>query len=65
MNCYAVLGIPRNADEERIGSAYRSLVQRYHPYVHSYWFSSQHGAMFNELIHSLDDDFFSDPFFHW
>jgi curved DNA-binding protein CbpA len=31
MNFYAVLGIPRNADDERIRSAYRILVRRYHP----------------------------------
>jgi curved DNA-binding protein CbpA len=31
MNCYAVLGIPRDADEETIRTAYRGLARRYHP----------------------------------
>jgi curved DNA-binding protein CbpA len=31
MNFYAVLGIPRNADDEAIRHAYRILVRRYHP----------------------------------
>jgi len=31
MNFYAVLGIPRNADDEAIRRAYRILVRRYHP----------------------------------
>ena len=31
MNFYAVLGIPRNADDEAIRRAYRMLVRRYHP----------------------------------
>ena len=31
MNSYAVLGIPRNADDETIRSAYRILARRYHP----------------------------------
>jgi curved DNA-binding protein CbpA len=31
MDFYAVLGIPRDADEETIRSAYRILVRRYHP----------------------------------
>jgi len=31
MNFYAVLGIPRDADEEMIRSAYRILARRYHP----------------------------------
>ena len=31
MNFYAVLGIPRNADDEAIRHAYRMLVRRYHP----------------------------------
>jgi DnaJ-class molecular chaperone len=31
MNFYTVLGIPRDADEEMIRSAYRALAHRYHP----------------------------------
>jgi curved DNA-binding protein CbpA len=31
MNFYAVLGIPRDADDEAIRRAYRILVRRYHP----------------------------------
>ena len=31
MNFHAVLGIPRNADDEAIRRAYRTLVRRYHP----------------------------------
>jgi len=31
MNFYTVLGIPRDADEEMIRSAYRELARRYHP----------------------------------
>lgn len=31
MNFYAVLGIPRDADDEAIRRAYRLLVRRYHP----------------------------------
>jgi|SRR5579871_748234 len=31
MNFYAVLGIPRNADDDTIRTAYRSLARRYHP----------------------------------
>src|SRR5579864_3497728 len=31
MNFYAVLGISRYADDERIRSAYRILARRYHP----------------------------------
>lgn len=31
MNFYAVLGIPRDADEETIRNAYRILARRYHP----------------------------------
>lgn len=31
MNFYAVLGIPRDADDEAIRHAYRILVRRYHP----------------------------------
>jgi curved DNA-binding protein CbpA len=31
MNFYAVLGIPRDADDEAIRNAYRILVRRYHP----------------------------------
>jgi curved DNA-binding protein CbpA len=31
MNFYAVLGIPRDADEEAIRNAYRILARRYHP----------------------------------
>lgn len=31
MNFYTVLGIPRDADEEMIRSAYRALARRYHP----------------------------------
>jgi curved DNA-binding protein CbpA len=31
MNFYAVLGIPRSADDEAIRRAYRILVRRYHP----------------------------------
>ena len=31
MNFYAVLGIPQDADDETIRSAYRILARRYHP----------------------------------
>ena len=31
MSFYTVLGIPRDADEEMIRSAYRALARRYHP----------------------------------
>jgi curved DNA-binding protein CbpA len=31
MNFYAVLGIPRNADDDTIRTAYRILARRYHP----------------------------------
>lgn len=31
MNFYAVLGIPRDADDEAIRTAYRMLARRYHP----------------------------------
>ena len=31
MNFYAVLGVPRDADEETIRGAYRILARRYHP----------------------------------
>ena len=31
MNFYGILGIPRDADEETIRSAYRILARRYHP----------------------------------
>ncbi len=31
MNLYAVIGISRDADDERIRSAYRTLARRYHP----------------------------------
>ena len=31
MDFYTVLGIPRDADEEMIRSAYRALARRYHP----------------------------------
>lgn len=31
MNFYAVLGIPRDADDETIRGAYRILARRYHP----------------------------------
>jgi curved DNA-binding protein CbpA len=31
MNFYAVLGVPPDADEETIRSAYRILARRYHP----------------------------------
>lgn len=31
MNFYAILGVPRDADEEMIRSAYRLLARRYHP----------------------------------
>ena len=31
MNFYAVLGIPRDADEETIRNAYRILARQYHP----------------------------------
>ena len=31
MNFYAILGIPRDADEETIRDAYRLLARRYHP----------------------------------
>jgi curved DNA-binding protein CbpA len=31
MNFYAVLGIPQDADDESIRSAYRILARRYHP----------------------------------
>ena len=31
MNLYAILGVPPDADEERIHSAYRALARRYHP----------------------------------
>jgi molecular chaperone DnaJ len=31
MNFYTVLGIPRDAHEEMIRSAYRALARRYHP----------------------------------
>jgi curved DNA-binding protein CbpA len=31
MNLYAVLGLPQDADPDRIRSAFRTLVKRYHP----------------------------------
>jgi DnaJ-class molecular chaperone len=31
MNFYAVLGVPRNADDETLRRAYRILARRYHP----------------------------------
>jgi curved DNA-binding protein CbpA len=31
MNFYAILGVPRDADEETIRGAYRILARRYHP----------------------------------
>src|SRR5690348_98272 len=31
MNFYAVLGVPRNADDETLRNAYRMLARRYHP----------------------------------
>ena len=31
MNFYAILGIPRDADDEAIRSAYRILARQYHP----------------------------------
>ncbi len=31
MNCYAVLGIPRNAGYKEIRTAFRQLAKRYHP----------------------------------
>ena len=31
MTLYAILGIPRNADEHTIRDAYRTLARRYHP----------------------------------
>ena len=31
MNFYTVLGIPRDADNDMIRSAYRALARRYHP----------------------------------
>ena len=31
MNFYVVLGVPRDADEETIRTAYRILARRYHP----------------------------------
>jgi DnaJ-class molecular chaperone len=31
MNFYTILGIPRNADDETIRSAYRILARRFHP----------------------------------
>src|SRR5690348_9341595 len=31
MSLYSVLGIPRDADEQMIRSAYRILARRYHP----------------------------------
>ncbi len=31
MNYYAILGIPRDADQEHIRNAYKLLARRYHP----------------------------------
>jgi DnaJ-class molecular chaperone len=33
MDCYVVLGIGEDADQEMIRSAFQALARRYHPYV--------------------------------
>ena len=31
MTFYAILGVPRDADQDTIRNAYKALVRRYHP----------------------------------
>lgn len=54
MNFYAVLGIPRDADEETIRSAYRILARRYHP-DRGAGSSAEKFRMVNEAYEALID----------
>ena len=53
---YAVLGIPRHADDQQVRQAYRRLAKRYHPDLHP-------GAQTSELMRHVNDAWhvLSDP----
>jgi curved DNA-binding protein CbpA len=54
MNFYAVLGVPRDADEETIRGAYRILARRYHP-DRGAGSSAEKFRMVNEAYETLID----------
>jgi curved DNA-binding protein CbpA len=54
MNFYAVLGVPRDANEETIRSAYRILARRYHP-DRGAGSSAEKFRMVNEAYETLID----------
>jgi curved DNA-binding protein CbpA len=54
MNFYAVLGVPRDADDETIRGAYRILARRYHP-DRGAGSSAEKFRMVNEAYETLID----------
>ena len=53
IDCYAILGLPRDATQAQISAAYRTLLRRYHPDTRSPADSSPDQTSDNALQHVL------------